>query len=520
MFKTSTVACDQEMGPHNSDKITSVTANPIDGSPSPDAVSQIDYYPGDGPKSATRTIGGGSKQYGPMDKLDRYLSSKPIISFGLTLQASWEAVAISFQSTLLNGGPSTLVYGCILSVFGSASMAASLGELASLKPVVGAQYRWSAMLAPPGTNSRFVGYIQGWLTVFAWNAACALNPYLQGAMIQACIILCNESYVPQGWHTTLLAYASMALPIFCNIYARRIIAPLEIISAILHVLLLIVFVVVLTTMARRSTADFVFNTSFFGISGWKNEGIQWSIGLLAVIFPIGGYDAILHMADEVKDAPRRVPQAMVWATTLSGIVMFIFIIVLLFCLGDLAKVSGTPTYLPIVETLYEATGSKAGTVFLVMGIYLIIGASQFNILASVSRLAWAFAKDGGLPFSRHLAKVHPTLRIPLHAVVATSSVCLLINLIPIGSTTAFYALTSLSTLALYFSYCLPATLIVLRKINGTFPPYGPWKMAGPFWFGLGVNIFAMVSKSLGQRVTRSTSKLQRVQSSSDNLIPV
>jgi len=45
------------------------------------------------------------------------------------------------------------------------------------------------------------------------------------------------------------------------------------VAAILHVLLLIVFVVVLTTMARRSTADFVFNTSFFGISGWKNEGI-------------------------------------------------------------------------------------------------------------------------------------------------------------------------------------------------------------------------------------------------------
>lgn len=79
---------------------------------------------------------------------------------------------------------------------------------------------------------------------------------------------------------------------------------------------------------------------------------------------------------------------MVWATTMSGVVMFIFIIVLLFCLGDVDKVSNTPTYLPIIETLYEATGSKAGTVFLIMGIYFIIGASQFNILASVSRLAW------------------------------------------------------------------------------------------------------------------------------------
>ncbi|KAK5127957.1 hypothetical protein LTR85_005074 [Meristemomyces frigidus] len=473
----------------------SFTAKPVDGSPSPSREGSRDHAYQPDVSSNTdhlHTIGGGShhRSSGPVDKLDRYLSSKPIISFGLTLQASWEAVAISFQSTLLNGGPSTLVYGCILSTFGSAAMAATLGEMASMKPCVGAQYRWTAMLAPRGTNPRFLGYLQGWLTTFAWNAACALNPFLMGLMIQGCIILCNESYVPQGWHTTLLAYASMALPIFCNIYARRLIAPLEIASAILHVLLLIVFIVVLTVMARRSTADFVFNTSFFGYSGWQSEGIQWSIGMLALIFPLGGYDAILHMADEVKDAPRKVPQAMVWATLLSGVVAFVFILALLFCLGDVDLVSNTPTGLPIIETLYEATGSKAGTVFLVMCIYFIIGASQFNILASVSRLAWAFAKDGGLPFSSTFSKVHPTLRIPVNAVILTSSICLLINIIPVGSTTAFYALTSLSTLALYLSYCVPATLILIRKLENNFPAYGPWKIQGPYAVGLAINVFA------------------------------
>ena len=43
---------------------------------------------------------------------------------------------------------------------------------------------------------------------------------------------------------------------------------------------------------------------------------------------------------------------------------------------------------PIIEFLYEATGSKAGTVFMMMIIYFVIGCSQFNILASVSRLTW------------------------------------------------------------------------------------------------------------------------------------
>ena len=164
-----------------------------------------------------------------------------------------------------------------------------------------------------------------------------------GLILQGCITLCKETYVPHGWHTTLLAYASLAIPVLCNVYARHLIAPLEIVSAILHVLLLIVVVVVLATMARRSTAEFVFNTSFFGISGWKNEGIQWSVGLLTVIFPLGAFDSLLHMADETKNAKRTVPQAMWLFTALSGVIAFIFIIVLLFCLGDLEKVSGTPT---------------------------------------------------------------------------------------------------------------------------------------------------------------------------------
>lgn len=139
----------------------SISSKPLDGSPDSSPRHGTPYD--GGKESHIRTIGGGakvSKAYGPVDKLDRYLSSKPIISFGLTLQASWEAVAISFQSVLYNGGPSALVYGIILSSFGSTAMAATLAEMASINPSVGAQYRWTAVLAPRSCNPRFLGYMQ------------------------------------------------------------------------------------------------------------------------------------------------------------------------------------------------------------------------------------------------------------------------------------------------------------------------------------------------------------------------
>lgn len=164
-------------------QVSFTTAEPLD-SPHSDSNSAEAYPEGRGHKgSHIQTIGGGAgnvrKSFGPTDKLDRYLSTKPIVAFGLTLQASWEALAISFQSTMFNGGPSTLLYGSILSGVASACMAATLAEMASMKPAVGAQYQWTAMLAPKGTNKLFLGYMQGWLTTFAWNAACALNPFVR-----------------------------------------------------------------------------------------------------------------------------------------------------------------------------------------------------------------------------------------------------------------------------------------------------------------------------------------------------
>jgi len=66
---------------------------------------------------------------------------------------------------------------------------------------------------------------------------------------------------------------------------------------------------------------------------------------------------------------------------------------------------------PIIETLFEATGSKAGTVFMMMIIYFVIGCSQFNILASVSRLTWYGAPStlpGSLRLTHHPGRLHAT----------------------------------------------------------------------------------------------------------------
>lgn len=124
-----------------------------------------------------------------------------------------------------------------------------------------------------------------------------------------------------------------------------------------------------------------------------------------------GFDGSLHLSDEIKDAPRKVPQSMMASMVINGVVGFAFIIVLLYCIGDIERVALTPTKFPIIEIFYQSTGSVSWATGLTCMIVIPAMICQFGVFASVSRLVWAFAIDNGLPFSSFLARVrlHPFL---------------------------------------------------------------------------------------------------------------
>ncbi|KAI9750517.1 MAG: hypothetical protein M1815_001739 [Lichina confinis] len=69
---------------------------------------------------------------GTKNVLNKFLGTKSTVAFAFNLQASWESAAITLQTSLLNGGPTSMVYGLMLSGVGSTALAASFGELASM----------------------------------------------------------------------------------------------------------------------------------------------------------------------------------------------------------------------------------------------------------------------------------------------------------------------------------------------------------------------------------------------------
>jgi choline transport protein len=203
-----------------------------------------------------------------------------------------------------------------------------------------------------------------------------------------------------------------------------------------------------------------------------------------------GFDGVLHMSDEVKRARVRVPRSMIFSVVVNATMQFLYMITVLFCIGDVDRVSASP--LPIIEVYYQATGSRAATnVFVFMFIFIIF-VSFFNVFASVSRLIWAFSRDNGLPFSRTFAKIHPMLQMPVNALCVVAICLCLLALINIGSSTAFNAFISLPAIAGYVSYFFPILFLFWRRLSTGHPTsiaWGPFRLrrAGPF-----INAGAMV----------------------------
>ncbi|KAJ5237707.1 hypothetical protein N7489_007798 [Penicillium chrysogenum] len=446
--------------------------------------------------SAVRSVPAGSGNdayesatFRQKQQLERYLNFFSSVAFSTCLLATWESAGGSMLAGLYNGGPAAIVYGIILSTVGNLAIACSLAELASLHPTAGAQYQWSYILAPRGR--RFISFCQGWLTVFSWSALVCIAPFLIGTQIQGMIVLAHPDYELVRWRGTLLMWAVAIVPIIINIFARRVLGGIEVAAGIMHVVFLPVTIAVFVILAPRNPDPFVWDTFVGGLSGWKDSGVVFSIGLLGVITPwLVCVDGVIHMAEEVKNASVVVPRSMIYGTLINGTLAFSYLIAVLYCMGDYTEAVTSPTGYPIITIAYQATGSKAAT-FVLMAMGMLPGwIALFNGLASVTRLTWAFARDNGLPFSDFFAVVDPTYKIPLRALFLVASCIFALSFIQIGSTAAFNAILSLSTLGLYISYLIPLVLLVLKRFTAPQDiPRGTFSLGK---LGLPMNLLAIL----------------------------
>jgi choline transport protein len=254
-------------------------------------------------------------------------------------------------------------------------------------------------LAPPKSDG-----LLGWLCVLGWQAGTGSACFLAGTEIQGLLVLNDPDYVYHRWHGTLLTIAVIG---FCGIFNTFLAKRLPLVEGlvlILHILGFFAIMIPLWVFAPRSEASAVF-TQFNDGGGWGSTGLASLVGILAPVVSLLGSDAATHMSEELQDASKTLPRAMISTVAFNGVLGFVMLITFCFCLGDIDSVLSTPTGYPFIQVFYNATLSKRGATAMTSIMIVLATFGGMTNMATASRQLFAFARDQGLPFSGFFSSV-------------------------------------------------------------------------------------------------------------------
>ncbi|KAL0079629.1 amino acid/polyamine transporter I [Phycomyces blakesleeanus] len=238
----------------------------------------------------------------------------------------------------------------------------------------------------------------------------------------------------------------------------------------------IIFIVVVGLSITRplSTGDFVF-TQFFNGSGFSSDGYAFLLVILQSQYTLSGYDSAAHMSEETKNSQTGSPYAILVAVAANAFSGLIFLVAISFMVTDFMGqiVSDGAIQPQMIQVFYDGVGPAWTMVFLIFVMLSIFFCGSALTLGS-SRMVYAFARDGAMPFSKQLHTLNPKTKSPVIAVWFNIVVAGIVGLLYIINDTAFEAIVSLNTIGAQMSYLIP---IVLRiTVSRTKFTPGPWHL--------------------------------------------
>ncbi len=395
--------------------------------------------------------------------------------------------AISFSIIcILSGGINSLSQG-ISGVGGAAigigwlvgsaiSLVFALGmaQIGSAYPTAGGLYHWSSILGGRGW---------GWLT--AWLNLIGLVTVLGAINVGTFYFFIGAFGPALGWEPGFALQASFVIGItvvqaLVNHVGIRLTAFLTDISG--YVIFAAALVLTVALLAFAPSWDLLRLVTFKNYSGaaggdvWpatQNMWMLFGLGLLLPIYTVTGFDASAHTAEETHDASRSVPKGIVQSVLWSSLLGYVMLCAFVIAIPDMDKAaaSGGNVFFATMDAVLPGS--------LKMMLLLAILISQFlcglATVTSASRMIFAFARDGGLPGSGALSKVHASLRSPVTAIWTAAVVSVLFTLY----TPAYTTIVSVTVIFLFISYAMPIILGGLAYGN-SWTHMGPWSL-GPIY---------------------------------------
>lgn len=356
------------------------------------------------------------------------------------------------------GGPLQVIFGWLTVSLFTFFVALSMAELASSYPTSGALYHWSSFL-----GSKRLG----------WFTAC-FNTIGQFAVLAgidfglAQFLIGIFSWPSTGIFPTALYAFLLASHAGLNHVGIKVVAWLNNFSAWYHIAVVILLLGALISKGFAQPLSFLL-TYHSGDLKLPPPYVML-IGLLLAQWTLVGYDASAHVTEETQNPRKNAPWGIVLAVVISIFFGLIMLVAVTLSIPDLAQVTAMGEN-AFTEILKLRLGANFGNTMalLIAGAMWLCG---LGAMTSASRMVFAFARDGGLPYAKFWAKVSDKHRVPANAIWGLAALAMVLVL----SVDLYTAVVSIATIALYISYGLP----IFARLKGRKQKHkdapGPWNL--------------------------------------------
>lgn len=198
---------------------------------------------------------------------------------------------------------------------------------------------------------------------------------------------------------------------------------------------LIILIAVPASASEHNDAKYIF-TTFINNTGWEQGGIAFILGLINTNWPFACLDCATHLAEEVGSPERAIPIAILGTVAIGFVTSWPFVISMMASIQNLEEVTGTATYVPILEIFNQAI-NYSGAIGLETLVVLTGTGCQIACHTWQARLCWSFARDGGLPGWKSLRIVDKRMDVPFIAHSVSCVIDGLVGLLYLGSYAAF-----------------------------------------------------------------------------------
>ncbi len=410
---------------------------------------------------------------GYAQELSRSMSSFSnfAISFSIICILSGGINSLAQATAGVGGGAIGIgwLVGCAI----SGVFALAMAQISSSFPTAGGLYHWGSIL-----GNRFTGWVTAWFNLIGLITVLgAINVgtyyFFMGAF--------GATFGLEDTYQTKMVFLSLLTGVqaIINHVGIKLTAKLTDLSG--YIILGTAVLLTVASFIYAQSLDFSRLWTFTNYSGLPDGASVWPksesmsmiflLGLLLPIYTITGYDASAHTAEETNDAARSVPKGILTSVLWSALAGWVMLSAFVLYIPNMDEAANQGW-----NVFFWAVGTGGMPNGLGQILFLLIFIAQFlcglATVTSASRMIYAFARDGGLPFSNALKSVSVKFRTPVNAIWVLSILAVLFT----SYAEWYFVVVSVTVIFLFISFAIPIGCGFFAIGTAKWNEMGPWNM--------------------------------------------